>query len=188
MKRALMNKSGSATLLVPPRRGGGIAALGALSARGFTLVELAVVMATIVTLATLALPYYGDTMARQRLKAAAENLALDLAEARQEAARLGAPVHVSVRAGPDWCWAITTTQGCSCRAAAPCRIKPMAGSSFAGIALVSGKDLSFDPAGSGTPSSTRLQTLKGEVLVVTTTALGRARICAPQAMPGYASC
>ena len=157
--------------------------------RGFTLVEMAVVMTIIVTLATLALPYYGDYVARQRLKAAAEHLAADLAEARFEAARRGMPMFVNFSAGADWCYAITTAPGCTCSAAAACRLKTVGHGSFAGVSVAEGKEILFNPNGSSMAGSMRLQTLNGQALLVQTSALGRARICSAQGeMPGYARC
>ena len=149
------------------------------AAHGVTLIELAVVMAIIVTLATLALPYYGDYLARHRLKAAAEGLAVDLAEARQEAARRGTAMHVNFSAGADWCYAITTAPGCSCRMAATCRLKTVSSVNFAGIGLMDASELLFDPSGSTALSAARLQTAKGQSLVVKTSPLGRARVCTP---------
>ena len=158
-------------------------------ARGFTLVEIAVVMTIMVTLATLALPYYGDYVARQRLKAAAEHLAADLAEARFESARRGTPIHVNFSAGADWCYAVTTAPGCACRAVAACRLKSVDSTGAGGISMPAGKEVLFSASGSSTPSAVRFQTLKGQALVVQTSALGRARICSPQGeMPGYARC
>lgn len=54
-------------------------------ARGLTLIELLIAVAVLGVLAALALPDLGPRMARHRLAAAAETLALDLAEARVEA-------------------------------------------------------------------------------------------------------
>lgn len=162
-----------------------------LGRKGFTLVELAVALAIAVTLASLALPYYGDYLARHRLMAAAQGLALDLGEARHEAARRGSTMHVKFSAGGDWCYAVSAAPGCGCdaAAAAACRPKTVHGGAFAGVALIDATDLSFDPAGSAAPRAIRLQTVKGQTLAVQVSALGRARVCAPQGnIAGYAGC
>ena len=50
-----------------------------------------VALGIVAVLATLALPSFGSIVARHRLKAAAENLSMDLAELRFEATRRGRP-------------------------------------------------------------------------------------------------
>jgi type IV fimbrial biogenesis protein FimT len=160
--------------------------------RGLTLIELMVTLGLLAVLASLALPSFGAHLTRQRLKAAAEALAADLAEARLLAAQRGSPLHVHFDAGADWCWTVATASGCGCAGAQPaCLLKTVAGRDHPGVALVQGHDALFDPA-SGTAvgqGSAELRTARGERLRVELSRLGRARICSPGAsLAAYPAC
>jgi type IV fimbrial biogenesis protein FimT len=79
--------------------------------RGFTLVEMAVVMAMLATLMTIAYPSLSDWLARKRVTAAAEALQADFTDARLLAAQRGHTLHVPVHSGGAgaWCWASAPT-------------------------------------------------------------------------------
>jgi type IV fimbrial biogenesis protein FimT len=68
---------------------------------GLTLIELCAVLAVLALLSALALPSLGHRLDRQRLHAAAETLAADLADARFEAARRGQPLHCLLYTSPS---------------------------------------------------------------------------------------
>ena len=53
--------------------------------RGFSLIELVLVMMIIVVMASMAIPRFGGTLARNRVEAAARRVAYDLGLARQQA-------------------------------------------------------------------------------------------------------
>jgi len=149
--------------------------------RGLTLIELMIGLAICATLMSLAVPSFQAYLQRQRLKAAAQTLAVDFAEARFESARRGTPLHLSFVPGTDWCWALTTSNACDCRVAQACRLKAVRSSDFRGVELAESAGTSFDPA-TGTPQGTAaavLQTPAGERLRVDVSGLGRPRICAP---------
>ncbi|WP_397536090.1 Tfp pilus assembly protein FimT/FimU, partial [Roseateles sp.] len=73
-------------------------ASNASALRGFTLLEVAAVMAITGIVLAMAVPSYANFAARQQLRAAGESLALDLRLAREESLR-GASVFISYRAG-----------------------------------------------------------------------------------------
>lgn len=165
------------------------------AAPGFTLLEMMIALAIIAVLASLALPSFGAAVARQRLKAAAELLAADLAEARFEAARRGMPLHLNFRAGRDWCWATTTTSACDCSVQQSCRVKSARSADHPGVELVEASDVRFDPA-NGTArqpvagnGAALLRSQRGELLSVSLSGLGRAKVCSPGGgLPGYPRC
>ena len=80
--------------------------------RGFTLVELAVVVAVASILTTVAVPSFETFMTNQRLKRVSQTLLLDVLYARSEAIKLNTPVYM-YPAGDDWNagWVITTVSG-----------------------------------------------------------------------------
>lgn len=159
--------------------------------RGLTLIELMIALAVTTVLATLAVPSYGQMMARQRLKSAAENLAIDLAELHLQATQRGVPLHLHVAPGADWCYATAVASGCDCHVPQQCQIKTVHAKDHPGVALVEGQDLQFDvrPSLLAGPAAAVLQSAEGQQLRVALTPLGRAKVCAPAgAVAGYAAC
>lgn len=65
------------------------------SCRGFTLVELVIVVAIIAVVAAIALPRFSQAASRQKLEAAADRVAADLALARARARAASQTVDVS---------------------------------------------------------------------------------------------
>jgi type IV fimbrial biogenesis protein FimT len=158
--------------------------------RGLTLIEIAVVVAVLAILATLAVPSFADRLARQRLAHVAETLAMDMAEARHQAAQLGQTLHLGFSAGADWCYAVARTPGCACNAPQACQLKVVHGSDHPGVTLAEARDASFDPAALAPESGlAEWRGVRGtQAMRVDMTPLGRSRICSPTGMRGFASC
>jgi type IV fimbrial biogenesis protein FimT len=159
-----------------------MAARTASATSGFTLVELMLALAVLAILATLALPTFGGALERHRLRAAAEGLAADIAEARFEAARRGSALHLSFRTGESWCYAVATAAGCDCRRAQACQLKTVRADDLPGVQLAQAQDLRLEPDGTpGGPADALWHARGGERLSVSATPLGRPRICSPDA-------
>lgn len=159
--------------------------------RGLTLVETMVTLALLAVLATLAVPSFGSALARYRLKAAAEDLAHDLAEARVAAARRGAALYVTFEDGEAWCYAVATIGGCGCHQAPSCRLKTVAAVDHPGVRLVEGHDATFLPGAGGIDGGAVLQGADGTLLRVGLSRLGRPSICVAGgggASGGYPAC
>lgn len=149
--------------------------------RGFTLIEAVIVVGVIALLTSLALPSFNDMMARARLRAAAEDLALGLGNARLESLRPGAgTMHVTVQPGHPWCWAVGPAPQPDCRGNAPGAFKVVHGEDYPGVAMSDGASTLFD--GSQQIAGMSLQatfvSTQGQTLRVHMTPLGRASICA----------
>jgi type IV fimbrial biogenesis protein FimT len=159
---------------------------------GITLLELAVAIAVLVVLGTVALPPLGERLQRQRLALAAETLAADLAEARFEAARLGRAVQVTALAGPQWCWALGAEVSAAASApACPANaLRVVAAKAHAGVAMVSGGSVRIEPVGTtATGTVAVFSSPKGDRLRVDMLALGRARVCSEKGAQGrYSAC
>ena len=161
-------------------------------ARGLTLLELMVALAIVAVLMTLALPSFGSILARHRLKAAAEQLAADLAELRLLAAQRGQPLHLNVQPGTQWCYALATVSGCDCRVAQSCQLKTVRATDHPGVTLAEGGEVTVNPQFIGPTlysGQALLRGSEGAALRVGLTPLGRPKVCAPQAaVAGTAPC
>lgn len=156
----------------------------AATQRGLTLLELVITLAVLALLASTAGPSFGALVARHRLRAVAEHLAADLAEAREEAARRGTPVHASFESGEHWCYAITLAADAPCTGAAgDAALKVVRAQDHPGIVLVEAANLAFDARdGSSLQDSlghARFASPAGDQLQVQLSRLGRARVCVP---------
>lgn len=159
--------------------------------RGVTLLEALVTLAIVAVLATLALPSFGGMLARHRLKAAAEDMAMDLAELRFEATRRGMPLHLQLTMGKDWCYALATAPGCACTVVQSCQLKTVHAPEHPGVSLVQGRSLRIEAVASAGANldSAVLQGHDGAQLRVGLSPLGRPKVCAPgMPVPGYPGC
>lgn len=159
-------------------------------ARGVTLLEMLVGLAILAVLGAMALPSMHGRLARERLGNAAEALAADLADARFEAARRGAPLHIELNAGTDWCWSVAAGPGCGCGSPQGCQLKAVRAADHPGVRLVSGRSAVLDAQGtSSTTLGATFDSALNESLRVDLLALGRARVCAAQgSSKRYAPC
>lgn len=148
---------------------------------GLTLLELAIVLAVLALLASMAAPAFGTLVARHRLRATAENLAADLSEARFEAARRQTVLHLAFRQGTPWCYAIASTPDSACDGSDRRALKSVRADN--GVTLVDAATISFDPGTGaslgGTAGHALLASARGERLRVQISPLGRPAICAP---------
>jgi type IV fimbrial biogenesis protein FimT len=157
--------------------------------RGLTLLETMVALAIVAILMTLALPSFGSMMSRHRLKAAAEQMAMDLAELRMQSTQRGQTLYVSVSGGPQWCYALAVASGCDCRVPQGCQLKTVRAKDHPGVTLLDGQDLRIDPQPGLGSGGALLQGSDGAQLRVGLSPLGRPKVCAPAAaVPGFAAC
>lgn len=149
--------------------------------RGFTLIEMVIVLGVLALLMSMTLPSFGEAVARQRLKSVAEDLALDLGDARLESLR-GTAVHLALRTGTDWCWAIGPTPNADCTRSVPGATKVVRAQDYPGITMSAGASSSFGGRETLAIASTAAEfvSTQGQVLRVHMTPLGRAIVCAPQ--------
>ena len=147
--------------------------------RGLTLIEFVIALAVLAVLGSLALPMLGQQLSRQRLVSAAELLAADIADARQEAARRGGALQLQSSTGSHWCWAVTTTPDCPCQAAAACRLKAAGADDHPGISLIAGQSLQFEADGQAQAAVAAVFAAGVDRVQVEVTRFGRARVCDP---------
>ena len=147
-------------------------------ARGLTLLELAIAIAILVILATVALPQLAVQLDQRRLHAAAEALASDLGEARFEAARQGRSVHLVVQSGTAWCWALATDPACPCGLRQASELRSATPTEHQGIQTLQGQPVQLNATGTAQGSGEiTLQSNRGSRLRVQVQALGRPRVC-----------
>ena len=122
--------------------------------RGLTLLELAITIAILVILATVAVPQLAVQIDQRRLHAAAEALASDLGEARFEAARQGRSLHLVVQAGTAWCWALATDTACPCGLRQACELRSATPAEHKGIQTLQGQSVQLNATGTATGAGT----------------------------------
>lgn len=163
-----------------------------LPLRGLTLIELVIGLGICAVLMSLAMPSFGQYLQRQRLKAAAQGLELDLREARFEAARRGGALYLNFQEGTDWCYALSATPDCDCRVQQACRIKTTRGSDLRGVQLLQSHAVRFDPATgqAETPGTAAIWAAPGgERVKVSVGAMGRPSVCMQEGnLPPFPAC
>ena len=113
-------------------------------AKGFTLIEVAFVIAIIGIILAAAVPSYTDYLARQRLRHVAELLELDLRHARTLSVEEGRNVYVAFQSGPQWCWGSSRQAPCDCATGQPrCELGGISFREHKGMLLQSGQAIAF---------------------------------------------
>lgn len=153
------------------------------TARGITLIECVITVAIVAALMSIALPSFGEAMARARLRAAAQDLALDLGNARIQSVRQGAGlVHVSVRPGAAWCWSVGPVADADCHNPPAGTLHVARAEDYVGVTMTRGVDTAFDGRDTLAPAglAAEFELRQGQQLRVQVTPLGRATVCVPQ--------
>lgn len=167
-----------------------------MRSRGFSFVELLLVVAIVALLAAVGMPSYADLSARQRLAAASEQLAAELQQARFDAVQGGRDMHVSLRGGPQWCYAVSLVPGCDCQqptapALPGCALRRGDAHAHPEVALSTARsDAVFDARmGRATPGVVARLSVGERSAEVQLTPSGRARACGLDAdLPGLPRC
>lgn len=154
------------------------------SRRGFTLLEVAFVLAVLAIILAVAVPSYASHLARQRLRHVAELLELDLRRARTLSVDEGRDIYVSFASGRDWCWGLSRQSPCSCATGAPrCELGGMNAREHKGTLLQSGQGVRFQGGMGRALDWTRigLSNDRNQQLRIDLNPLGRPQICGSDA-------
>jgi type IV fimbrial biogenesis protein FimT len=166
--------------------------------RGFTMIELMVVVALGAIFLALAAPSFQQTLQRQRLIGQANEFATDLQYARSEAVQLNRNVFLET-GGAGTCYTVATwvsgTGSCDC-AASTCTGGPRALKFVAlnsAVTITNGVRFDFEPvrgALQGGADVSASVTNGAMNLQVDVPSHGRAALCAPSgsSVKGYPSC
>jgi len=169
--------------------------------KGFTLIELMIVIIVLGVLVAIALPSFLETIERRRLKGAGENLFADLLFAKTEAIKRHEPVTISFTGnGATWCYGLAVNAACDCTDNVPaCAID--------GVTKIVNQDdylsVSVDAAGStfddsftsftplrGAANAGELQFTigSGAELEVVVSSFGLVRLCSDMGTFGHSGC
>ena len=169
---------------------------GGTGPRGFTLLELLVVVSVLTVLMLIAVPSMQSMLTRNHLKAAAQSIAEDLQWTRSEAIKRNRILRVAFDV-EHWCYGVgdAGAANCNCRLApedaGACSLKRRSGVDFPGIGLsATFAGTRFDPLRATSNNGTlTLTATNGTSLKVVLSRLGRVRICSPAgAVAGYDAC
>jgi type IV fimbrial biogenesis protein FimT len=173
--------------------------------RGFTLIELMVVVAIAAILLTLAAPSFTGYMNKKRVEGVAAELATDIQFARTEAVVRNAPVRITFGSG---CWVVHTagSTATTCTQAAGATLGTGA-TQLKDVQLASNLNASLSPNnsltyiafdavramstsdGGGTSHSIDVNSSSGSwQLRTAVSSVGRVQVCSPNgSVPGYAT-
>ncbi|WP_457427789.1 pilus assembly FimT family protein [Roseateles sp. P5_E7] len=156
--------------------------------QGFTLIEVAFVMAVLAIVLSVAVPTYSSYLARQRLRHVAELLEMDLRRARTLSVEEGRNVYVSFQSGPQWCWGSSRQAPCNCATGQP-RCEMGGGINYRdhkGTLLQSGQSITFQAGMGRALDWTRIgiSNDKNQQLYLDLNPLGRPSICGSDARKG----
>ncbi|NUZ07223.1 GspH/FimT family pseudopilin [Piscinibacter koreensis] len=171
------------------------------AARGFTLIEAAIVLAVAMVIAFAVAPTFQEMIDTRRLVGAADQLASDLQHVRSAAVARNQTLRVSFHTSAAFSCYVVHTGGiddCTCAAtgAAVCNADVRA---LKTIALPAGRigiaanvaSIAFDPVhGTSTPTGTlRVTDARGRAIHHVVNIMGRVRSCTPLgAVAGYRAC
>lgn len=112
--------------------------------KGFTMIELMIVVAIVGIFALLSLPYMASMFERNGIKTTLEVVSADLRLGKSEAIKRNAPVYFRMSSvavtGEDWCYGVSTESNCDCNetdvdAADYCNIKVMTANRLNGTTI-----------------------------------------------------
>lgn len=161
--------------------------------KGFTLVELMVVIAVVAVLLTIAAPSYQKLIERNRLKEASQAFKSDLQFARMEAIKRSENVFFERTDGDNgaWCYGIGTRPelvACDCAQADEtaddyCEIKRVLGINYPIVSLAAGGTTVFDPRRGTSAEIGSVLTTEHYAAQVRVNDAGRVDVCDPDPMP-----
>jgi type IV fimbrial biogenesis protein FimT len=177
----------------------------ARGARGFTLIELMVVVALASVILALAIPSFTGMLARKRMEGAALEFGTDVQYTRSEAVARNTEVRLATGAGGA-CYTVFVWRGagtCTCNPAVSCTLAVPATDPTplktvnlqdAGATVTASTVYRFEPvrgmiADASSPAVTFSSSAGAWQLTTTVTAVGRASTCSPSgSLKGYPAC
>lgn len=92
--------------------------------KGFTLLELMVVLTILAIIVSVAFPSFQDIRDRNRARAAAESVFFYMQFARSESVKQDRNLFVRIQDGANWCLGISNATDCDCNTDASCQFGP----------------------------------------------------------------
>lgn len=163
--------------------------------RGFTMVEMLIVIAVLSVVLTIGIPRLTEVMDSTRAKRAADTISAFLINAKSEAIKRNTTVRVVFTTTADsWCAGMTTADTCDCTAGT-CTLdnvpRILDGASFKDVVLnnpESGGAFSFTSVrGTVNAGNAEVESASGHQIRVVVSTMGRIRLCSPDG-EGYPAC
>jgi Tfp pilus assembly protein FimT len=90
--------------------------------RGFTVIELTVIMSVVVMILAMAVPSFTEYLDRRRLESATETIYTQLKHAHAQSLRKRVTVYASFNPGATWCLGLSDSRSCNCTISNDCQL------------------------------------------------------------------
>jgi type IV fimbrial biogenesis protein FimT len=159
---------------------------------GFTAIELMVSLVIVTILVTIAVPFFSNLIASQKLKSVTLTFTQQINLMRSEAVRSHSDINLVLSTGNSWCYGFTKNSTCNCNVTNDCSLGSISSADFPNVSLatsgITGNKLTINGTrGLLSTGGTLTFAASSKNMQVVLNQMGNANICS-NLIPGYSPC